>query len=280
MIMLDTATKVLIFIFLASSMFSIGLQVDLPEILAVLKMKYLLTRSLLANFVIIPVLGLLLSKLIPMPHNIATVFILLACTPGGISAIQFISKTKDQEVLAYAGSIAFIMAILAIFISPALAMLFLAKSKILLVPYMRAFWLLVIFLLLPLLLGILVHKKYQTIAPKLAKFMAWLGTLTFFTVIIMTLALRQQAIAAIDIKVIMVMLIFIIFTMVIGWLLGGPVKGTRRVLATVSSMRNVALCLAIVMNTFPAANLEAPLIAFSSLMIPPNLIFTIYWLIR
>ncbi len=58
--------------------------------------------------------------------------------------------------------------------------------------------------------------------------------------------------------------------------MGGPNHGTRRVLAINTSMRNVALCLAISSRSFSGTNVEVAVIAFSALMLPPNFLFTTY----
>jgi BASS family bile acid:Na+ symporter len=91
----------------------------------------------------------------------------------------------------------------------------------------------------------------------------------------MTLSTRQAAMAALGKGEVEAMLGFIVATMIVGWLGGGPQLETREVLASASSMRNVALCLMIVTRSFPDAGVELPLVACSALMIPPNLLFLI-----
>ena len=75
------------------------------------------------------------------------------------------------------------------------------------------------------------------------------------------------------------MLGLIVATMIVGWLGGGPHWETRRVLASASSMRNVALSLAIVTRSIPDAGVEVPLVAFCALMITPNLILLVLTLV-
>jgi bile acid:Na+ symporter, BASS family len=41
-------------------------------------------------------------------------------------------------------------------------------------------------------------------------------------------------------------------------------------------MRNTSLCLAIALRSFPGAHVEFPVVAFSALMLPPNVLFTIF----
>ena len=76
------------------------------------------------------------------------------------------------------------------------------------------------------------------------------------------------------------MLGFILAAMVIGWLMGGPGSQTRTILATGSSMRNAALALLIAVNSFPGTNVDVAVIAFSGLMIPPNMLLTVYEILR
>ncbi len=76
------------------------------------------------------------------------------------------------------------------------------------------------------------------------------------------------------------MLGFILGAMAMGWLLGGPSKETRTILATASSMRNAALALMIAVSSFPGSDVGVALIAFSALMIPPNMLFTVYHIVQ
>jgi len=69
-------------------MLGIGLQVKAGDVLAVFRSRSLMIRSFLANFLITPLFGLLLVRFIPMETEVAASFLLLACAPGGLSAVQ------------------------------------------------------------------------------------------------------------------------------------------------------------------------------------------------
>ena len=124
------------------------------------------------------------------------------------------------------------------------------------------------------------NQKARLIAPKLAKIIALIGTLAFVVFIVMTMGMAREVRAAVGKWGILGMLAFILFSMLVGWILGGPRKETRPLLATASSMRFVALGLAISVRSFPEAGLEYPLVAFASLMIPANMILTVITMIR
>jgi hypothetical protein len=71
------------------------------------------------------------------------------------------------------------------------------------------------------------------------------------------------------------MMLFVVVSMAIGWVMGGPNRRSRQVLATVTSMRNTAVCLIIARNSPVGAAAFTPLIAFSLLMVTPNTLFTL-----
>jgi BASS family bile acid:Na+ symporter len=280
MYVMDPATRILFYLFIITSMLGVGLKVRGDEVLSALKAKGLMVRALLANFVLIPAFGIFCARIIPMKPELSMTLIILACAPGGLSALQFLTKAKDEESLSYVGGIVIVISLLAIFISPAMMALALPKEMSLTTPYTQAFLFLLVFLLAPLLLGVFVHQKARTIAPKLAKIISLIGTLAFVVVIVMTLSMTKEAKATIGKWGILGMLLFILFAMFVGWLMGGPRKETRPLLATASSMRFVALGLAIAVRSFPEAGLEYPLVAFASLMIPANMILTVITVIR
>jgi BASS family bile acid:Na+ symporter len=172
------------------------------------------------------------------PEN-GLALIVLACAPGGMSALQFLSKKKEPAALAYGAGTTALLSFLAIFITPFLIGPAMPKGMTLTLPYGRAILFVVLFMLLPLVIGVLVHG---TAKGEMGK-----------TGLIAIIA-------------------FILISMLIGWLLGGPRKFTRPVLATASSMRNVALALAIAVRSFDLAVLT-PLVAFFAIMVPLNLLY-------
>lgn len=276
--MLSLTNKILFLTFVTTSMLAIGMQVDKQKLLLVLQQKKLLLKSLIANFIVIPLVGFMFVKIFQMQSAIEIAFILLACSPGGLSAIQFISKTKDE--LAYAGEIVFLLLSLSIFISPLMIELLLPSKLELAIPYFQAFWTIILFLLLPLIIGIWLYEKYKNIANKLAKPLAIVGTSVFIIFILITLEERQSAIKSLSVSTLSLIVIFILLTMLIGWLMGGPKKNTRQILASASSMRNSALALLIVTSAFSDIKYELAVVAFSALMILPNMIFTIVMILR
>jgi BASS family bile acid:Na+ symporter len=278
MFLMDWFSRALLFVFLFASMLSIGMQTRTGDIRSVMASRGVLSRLLLANFVIMPFMFILLARILPLSTEAAAAFILLGCSPGGISAVQFTSKIKESLPLA-AGS-AFVLSFLAAFISPLMVQVFLPGEIHVVIPYGRVLLFVISLLLLPLVIGILLNQAAPKAAKVLTKPFALIGTVAFIVVVVLIMGQRKEAMNAIGTEVVLFMLLLILLSMVAGWFMGGSERESRQIFATTGSMRNAALCLVIALESFPDPQYYVPLVAFSALMIPPNLIFTAYFLIR
>ena len=118
--------NLLSYLFIVVYMLSVPLETSSGEILQTLGNLNLMGRALLANFVIIPILGILIARFFDLPADIRTGFLLLAMAPGGLLALQFARVSKGNRVLAVA--LLFVFCLLAILITPALVLLFFRRE--------------------------------------------------------------------------------------------------------------------------------------------------------
>jgi bile acid:Na+ symporter, BASS family len=275
---LDPLSRSLTLLFLIATMLSIGLQVTLPELRLALADRRLVLRVLLVNFILVPALGALLVRMVPLSTNVAVALVLLAASAGGPNALQFSSKVKGG--VAAAAAFLFILSLLSIPLAPAISRALLPTDQSLELPVGRALAGLVLYLLLPLLAGLAVHRLQPRLAGLLAKPLTIIGTLAFVAVVVRTMAVKKQAMAALDQPELLAMLALIIGSMVLGWLFGGPARETRRVLASTTGMRNAAIALLIAFNSFAGTDVDAAVVACVALMIPANMIYTLAATIR
>lgn len=278
MFLIDEISRTLAFLFMLSAMLGVGLLTTRAEIQALLGARGLLLRSMLANFVVVPLVGVVMARTLPLEPPAATALLLLACTPGGVGALQF--TTKIPRASLFAGGSALAMSLAAVFLSPVLIALFLPSSVTVVLPVGRALLFVAIILFLPLMLGILVRSKGARVAERLAKPTAAVSTILFFVVLVRIMGFRKEAMQAVGGEALLYMLGFLAIAMAVGWLMGGPGRETRAVLATVTGMRNVILCLLLAVNTFPDPAVLTPLVAFSALMVPPNMLLTVFTIVR
>jgi predicted Na+-dependent transporter len=103
---------------------------------------------------------------------------------------------------------------------------------------------------------------------------ALIGTLAFVGVTVKLLNLTKWAKGEVGKRGLLAIVAFVLLSMLLGWILGGPRKFTRPVLASASSMRNIALGLAIAVRSFDIAVLT-PLVAFAAIMVPLNSLYMI-----
>jgi bile acid:Na+ symporter, BASS family len=275
---MDIPCKVLSYIFVISTMLTIGLRVTGHEILSSLNDRKLMARVLLANIVLVPLLGILIAKIFQLSADSQVGIILLACAPGGINAIQFTGKVKSH--IAFAAGLLFLLNIIAILVTPLIARVCLPPQIHVTMPYLKFAGILTAIMLLPLLAGFSIHRHLARLSEIFYKPLLILSNLTFVTVIILTMQVKKAAMGELGWRLVVAMLLLIVGSMIIGGLLGGAEKGARRVIATTTSMRNAALCLMLAVVGFPERNVELSVLAFMALMVPPNMLFMVYHEIR
>jgi BASS family bile acid:Na+ symporter len=278
MFLLSITEKILIMVFLVTSMLSIGMQTRVSDLRSLVATRGFLVRTLLANFLVVPIAGVAVVLLLPLQPHVAGALVLLACTPGGLSAVQFTSKVKGSAPMA--GAIMCLLSILALIISPLILQLVLPGNVQMVIPYGRALLFILVYLFIPLLAGMLLLGKAPGAATKLSRLLALAGVVAFVAFMVVTGDARKAATGEIGMAAVGTMLLFIFVSMAVGWFMGGPTRDSRQILATSTSMRNAVLCLAIVESSSPGHAVMVPLIAFSLLMVPTNMLFTVYHTIR
>lgn len=267
-----SAATVAMILFLVTVMFSIGLEVTLSECLAAMGNKRLLIRALTANFILVPLLGLGISRILSIPPATETALLLLAAAPGAVFAINF----TMQGGVSTAAGLMFLLTVLSIVFTPDLARLLLRIDKPLTIHYETHIRGLILYLILPLLAGFVVNRRFRALAEALRKPARISANICFAVTTVLLLSARSAATRQVGMAGILAMLLLVTGSMLIGWIMGGPDLSTQRVMTVNTGMRNVAICLALAVRSFPGTDVVVPLVAFSALMLPPNLVFTIY----
>jgi len=261
------------FLFVVVYMLSVPLETARGEIVRALVQWNLMGRALLANFVIIPILGVIIARFLDLPPEIKIGFHLLALAPGGLLALQFARVSKGNRTFAVA--LLFVFCMLAIVITPGLVLLFLPREGTGRVPFVWLIMMLMLLIVLPMVIGRGLQRLIPEHAPKLG---LWLGRLSIVIFIIAAAAAgryKSPAIRAMGTNGIAAIVLLIVGSWVVGWLLGGAEIRNRKVLAIASSMRNIGVCFPIASNYFLGTDVVIPMVAFSGIMIPMNMVFAL-----
>lgn len=264
----------LTYVFLVSAMLSIGLEVTGRQVLGTLGNARLMGRALVANLVVMPALGLALVRLFPMSPDVAAGLLILAAAPGAPFAVQFTGKAKGA--VAFAAALLLVLTLVALVVTPPLSGFLLGAETPLRLPAGRLVRAALLYLVLPLLAGFALQRWAGSLAGTLRKPVALCAALSFPAVILLTMSVKSAATRAIGLPAVLALLLLVVGGMLLGWLLGGPDTATRRVLATGTGMRNAVVALLIARTSFPGSDVDLAVLAFSALMVPPNLVFTIY----
>ena len=260
---LMTIGNLAIYFFVVTSIAAMGLNLTVREILDPWKKKWLLTLSLVTNFVVIPLFALFVLYLIPLDIDLATGLIIVAAAAGAPSLPKAMDIIGGN--VAYAVGLTIVLVLVTIFYMP------------LMLPYLipgvfvdqsgTALYL-IIFMLIPLVITMALRAGVPSLAQRLYPVMDRISDLSIIAVLLIyaiglfTSDFSMRAGALLGLEGTLVAILFILGSFGIGYVLGGPELRNREVLAFGTGFRNVSAALVVV-----AANFDDPQILFMVLVI-------------
>lgn len=266
--------KLLMFFFVVVYMVSVTMETTRGEIVTALNDRRRMGLALLANLVIVPILGFVLVRLFDLRPEIRIGLMMLAVSPGGLFALQFARVSKGNRVFAVA--LLIILSVLAILITPVLAYWFFHKGGPVGAPLA---WLVVLFLLLiagPLLLGRALQIRFPEVAPKLGRRLGLFSIAVFITAALVSGRFKTPALEVIGTDGIVTIAVLTVVCWAVGWILGGPEIKNRKVLAISTAMRNFGVCVPLANHYFSGnEGVIATILAYSAISIPMNMVFAL-----
>ena len=252
-----------ILFFVVTSIAAMGLDLTVREIIEPWKKKGLLSISLIANFVVVPLFALLIMKIIPLDVDLATGLIIVAAAAGAPSLPKAMDIIKGN--VAYAVGLTLILILVTIVYMPIMLPYLIEGVS---VDQTGTALYLVIFMLIPLVVAMAVRKVAPAVARRLypvidrASDLSIIAVLLIYTTALFTSDFSIRAGALLGLEGIIVAVLFILGSFLIGYLMGGPELRNREVLAFGTGFRNVSAALVVI-----SANFEEPQILFMVLVI-------------
>jgi bile acid:Na+ symporter, BASS family len=242
--------KIVSIVMLVSIMLNAGLQIDRERLLAALKDYGLLARALLANFIIVPLLGVLLVRVFNLSAGVAVGFLLMAIAPG----VPFLVRAAGRQPggsLAFAAELAFVMPALSILTIPITSRFIFPPEIVANIPFGTLLVTLVGFQLVPLLVGLLIAYRAPALATKLQRPF----TLVFFVAVVALLVFLGPTIVKGVASIygshgMWAMLVLVLLSLGTGYVLGGPRIEYRRTLSIATALRNIGTCAVIATSSF------------------------------
>ena len=240
-----------ILVFIVTSMMGMGFSLTIQQIIAPLKNTRLVLMSLLANFILVPILVLLIVRVLPLSEGLKIGLILTGMAAGAPFLPKLVQVAKGDMAFT-AGLMVLLMVVTNAFLPIVLPFVLtgvqvnpwdIAKSLILL-------------MLMPLGISLFIRARYEDVAKGLIPTMAMATNLSLIVLFIgYFLAYFNEIFGVIGSGGILAAILLIAGGVMVGFLLGGPGIGTRKVLALGTGQRNLAAAFAVATSNF-ASNPE------------------------
>ena len=169
--------SIAVYIFILTSMFLTGLMVTIGELVAPLHNRRLLTFSLFANFILVPLIAITLIVIIPMNPELAAGLLLVSIAAGAPSTGKVAQYTGGN--VGQAVSLSIIMTIVTIVLIPFLIPFILNGAR---TDSLYVMGNLVVLILIPILLGIAVRNRSEPLSARLEPVMDWASDISILVI--------------------------------------------------------------------------------------------------
>jgi predicted Na+-dependent transporter len=246
MVFLETIGVLAAVIFVLSSMLAMGFSLTVREIIEPLKNIRLVILSLVANFILVPLLALVLLLIFPLTEGLSIGLFLLGTAAGAPFLPKLAQAAKGD--IAFAVGLMVLLMVVTIAYVPIVLPLLLPGVAIDPTAIARS---LVLLMLIPLAIALFVRARYEQIAQGLLPLMSQATNLSLLTLSVAFFVVYfTDLVGVIGTTAILVTIIFVMVSLVIGYVLGGPAGGIKRVLGVGTAQRNLSAALAIAALNF------------------------------
>lgn len=253
-----TLVKILALVMVVSVMLGAGLQLDPAHLGETLRNYRLMTRALIANFIIVPAIAVFAVRYFQVEPAVAIGIVLMSIAPGVPFLVNFAGR-KSGGSLSLALTISFCFSALSVVTIPLTVALLdeiFVKAPVPKLPISQFLTTLVGFQLIPLLLGAVLSprlpRRTRALMGRLLSLLFAVAALALIILIFPRLVSSVSSVAGSG-HLVMIAALGLI-SIAVGWLFGGSDVRYRRTLALATLMRNVGLCALL------GASIDAPLV--------------------
>jgi len=264
-----------------ASMFVAGIYLRPTDLKLALRRYKLITKAILANALIIPLIGLALFFTVPMSAAVSSAFLLVTFSFGVPLSVNFLKVLRAD--VPFVTVLVFVLALTTSITMPLLLDLFLPVSFSIARSFFIVLLYIIVFQLAPLLVGLAAGNS-QFIRSKLLRPLALVvlgSSAALFSLIglvaIVGIALNWSTVLRIAGNgggPISLIVILTIASLGVGWILGGPVLIDREVLAVNSALRNYPIGLLIATSVFSNNVIALAVAVFAAVMLLTVFVFS------
>ncbi len=232
--------------FVVTSMFSFGLRLTLAEIIEPLRDLRLLLMTLAANFVVVPLVAVLLANLIGLEEDLRIGLILISVVAGAPLVPKLAQIARGNIPFAVASTALLVVA--TVIYLPLVFPLVLPGVQLDTMSIVRP---LAIQIVLPLVLGLIVDYISRDETDILLPVLGQIANVSLTLMLVLMLGGNVgNVIGLIGTGSLIAAIFLFAVAMTAGYLLGGPDKGTRRTLSMATGQRNLAAAFVVATGSF------------------------------
>lgn len=261
-------------IFVLSTMLAMGLDLSIDQLLEAVGKRRLMTKSLLVNLVVVPLIAYLLVCAIPVGSGYAAGIVLIAVAPGAPFGPKLAEISNSD--LAFASGLMAVLGIVSVATIPVTLALLLPGNVV--VDPLSIGQMILGIQLVPLLVGLGITSLYPQISNHLYPPIQRLSDYSFILLIVLLLIVYiDDMVSLFGTGTLFVSIIVIAVSLLLGYTLGGPAKTRREVLATTTAARNAAIALFIATTSFSDPDVLTIVLAFSFIGVVGSAIIAGTW---
>jgi predicted Na+-dependent transporter len=238
-----------VLIFIITSMLGMGFSLTIPQILEPLKNRRLIILSLVANFVLVPLLALVIVRVIPLSEGIQIGLILVGFAAGAPFLPKLVHVAKGG--MAFTAGLMVLLMVVTIAYLPLVLPFVLTGVQV--NPWEIAQSLIVL-MLIPLAIALFIRARYESVATGLVHTMNMAANLSLIAMFIgYFIGYSDVTYGVLGTGGILVSILLVVGAVIIGYLLGGPDKDNKKILALGTGQRNLAAAFAVASSNFAAS---------------------------
>ena len=245
---LETLAMLSMLVFVISSMLSMGLSLTVKGIIEPLKDTRLVILALATNFVLVPLVAILLTLVLPLDKSVEIGLILLSTAAGAPFLPKLVEVAKGN--IAFSVGLMVLLMVVTIIYLPIVLPLLLGDVEVNPWDIAKS---LIIMMLIPLVIGLFIRARYEEAAAKVQPTFAMAANIGIILLAVLGLVLNfDSMIALVGSYGILAAIIFVVLALVIGYLLGGKDPAIKSVTGLGSGQRNIAAALVVAGQNFDA----------------------------
>ena len=239
--------KLAVIAFVVTNMLTMGLSLSVRQIHDTLKSWRLVLSVLVINFIAIPLLAFLISKLVPLEPSLVVAVLLLGTASGAPILPKLVEFAKGNLALAV-GGMGLLMAVTIVYVPTVLPLLLPgshANGWSIAKPLLAVTF-------PPLTVALAVRAYRPLLSTLLAPYMRLASNIALLAVVILAIALNYSNVIRIrNLEVIVAGAGLFLGAFGIGYIFGGPDPETRKVLGLSAAVRNASVAFLIAVENYP-----------------------------